>query len=514
MKVNLTQNPEIIERDFSALETNDDLASLLEVNKDTLNYYAYRFPKERQYTTYKIKKRNGSERVISAPTSSLKILQKKLNEVFQIVYQPRECSYAFSRDRNVIQNAKVHKQSQVILKIDLKDFFHQIHFGRVRGIFMAEKPFGFNNTVATTIANLCIYDGKLPQGAPTSPMISNMVGWGLDRDLQRLCRKLGCKYTRYADDITISTKSHALPIDIATTQNGECVLGEKLSYYFAKHDFEINYEKLKILKFNKRQLVTGLITNNIVNVPREYIDEIRLQLRIWEKYGYYALCQNSKNYTHKNPEKSIKDYKWTIQGRLNYLKQVKSENADNIIHFGVYLKLQRWFDYLVLQDKYKDLKNSSNYQGRGYALEDILNKLLTLNNIKADKPFYRRKGADQIDGSFVLSNAHFFLAECKWTKKQDKINKEIDAFGKKLDRSGGSTLGLFISVAGWNKNAIQNLKESKTKNIILLNGEDLELIINNRNIDLEDLLSWKLKYLSHKAEPYASASDYVKESSS
>lgn len=506
----IQRNDEELENLFRSLSNNDDIANLLEVSKGTLIYYVYRLNKRLQYKTYQVAKRNGSTRTISAPTSNIKILQQKFNYIFQLVYSPRECAFAYSMGRNVIQNARVHKQSRVLLKIDLKNFFEQIHFGRVRGFFMSEYPFGFGDKVATTLANICTFEGKLPQGAPTSPIISNMICWGLDRDLQRLCRKLKCKYTRYADDIIISTKQNELPLDIAINNNGVCTIGEKLTFYFEKHDFALNFDKVKMIRSNKRQLVTGLVTNEIVNVPRKYIHELRLQMRIWEKYGYKELSQCVPNRTHKNPKKRIKNYKWTIQGRLNYLKQVKVESVLEGRHYDIYLKLQRWFDYLILRDKFNSLKSSSAYQARGYALEDILNKLFVINGIKAKNPFRRRKGADQIDGAFVLEKNKHFLIECKWIKDTDKINKEIDAFAKKLDRSGDEISGLFISIAGWNENAVHNLKESKTKNILLLDGKDLEIVLTNRKVSLDDLFAWMLENLSFKAEPHIPVKEFLK----
>jgi len=493
---------EEIWEEFSKLEDNRDLANLLEINPSTLNYYAYRLNKEKQYKKYEIPKRKGGVRIIHAPISNLKIIQHKLNFILQKIYSPRKCSFAFSKKRNIIQNANTHKKSKVILKIDLKDFFDQINFGRVRGIFMSQYPFGLNDKVSTTLANICILDNKLPQGAPTSPIISNIVCWSLDRDLERLCRRLRCKYTRYADDITISTKSYELPEAIAVFKNGEYEIGEKLLQYFEKHKFKINFEKVKVIKSNKRQLVTGLVTNEFANVKREYVDEIRKELYIWEKYGLQELDKRiyPKN---KKPTKLPMDYKWTLFGKLNYIKQVKGKTS------STYKTLKHWADYLILRDRYEELKLATNYQTRGYALENLLSELFLINNFEVERPFTRIVGADKIDGGVVL-NGRYFIIEAKWTDIKD-INQEIKAFQQDVQTSGGNTLGIFISAKGWNKNAITNIQSSTNKNVLLINGKDLETILTNRKLDIRKLLEWKLKNFSFKVKPYSSAKEFLKQ---
>src|SRR5207302_1692057 len=146
---------------------------------------------------------------ISAPTSSIKIIQKRLNQVLQAVYKPKAPVHGFARDRGIVSNADRHINKKVILNIDLEDFFPTIHFGRVKGVLKAP-PYSLPNEVAQTLGNICCYKRALPQGAPTSPVVSNMVCVSLDSGLRHLAEEHACTYTRYADDITFSTTRRRL----------------------------------------------------------------------------------------------------------------------------------------------------------------------------------------------------------------------------------------------------------------------------------------------------------------
>src|SRR5205814_3311637 len=112
--------------------------------------------------------------------------------------------------RSILTNAKPHLRQKFVLNVDLKDFFPTINFGRVRGVLIA-KPYCLLPHIATYIARICCRDNALPQGAPTSPIISNMICSRLDRQLLRLARQYRCVYTRYADDLTFSTSMPRFP---------------------------------------------------------------------------------------------------------------------------------------------------------------------------------------------------------------------------------------------------------------------------------------------------------------
>jgi hypothetical protein len=226
-----------------------------------------------------------------------------------------------------VTNAKQHVNAGVILNIDLLDFFPSIHFGRVRGVF-AKRPFNFSNEVSTVLAQICCVNGKLPQGAPTSPLLSNLICRGLDRDLQRFTRKNTCAYTRYADDITISTnRNHFEPAIVEvmpTLQNRTPILGADLQQIITKHDLRINNAKTRVRTFRERQEVTGLVVNKKINVPRRFVRNIRAIFHNCEEQG--LLVANARFQTRLD-KKSRRGGPPTLlehlRGKLDYLRMVR-----------------------------------------------------------------------------------------------------------------------------------------------------------------------------------------------
>ncbi|WP_312354665.1 reverse transcriptase domain-containing protein, partial [Aminipila sp.] len=189
---------------FLLAKTREDIADLLGIKEKSLRYFLFKKRPENMYHTFEIPKRNGEQRKISAPCQELKQIQKKLANLLSCVYVPKMCAYGFLNDKNIVGNASQHINRNIVLNIDLKDFFTQIHFGRIRGMLMKE-PYAIGEEAATTIAQIACLNGVLPQGAPSSPILTNMICAPMDNNLMRLAKKTGCTYTRYADDITFST---------------------------------------------------------------------------------------------------------------------------------------------------------------------------------------------------------------------------------------------------------------------------------------------------------------------
>ncbi len=144
MNLDLIANDDEIKEKFASLKTPQDVAHLLEIKYSDLAYLIYRKKSETNYTTFKIKKRSGGFRDICAPISTLKILQRKLNYVLQLIYKPRPCVQGFTRERSIVTNARAHIRKNYVLNVDIKDFFPSINFGRVRGMFLS-KPYKVPN---------------------------------------------------------------------------------------------------------------------------------------------------------------------------------------------------------------------------------------------------------------------------------------------------------------------------------------------------------------------------------
>lgn len=277
---------ETIKQQFLSIKDSNDLANILGVSIDCLNYNAY--SKVDKYIAFTLKKKSGGERQIYTPISSLKTIQKKLNEILLCVYEIKPAVHGFVWGKSIVSNAKAHKKKRYVLNLDLQDFFPSINFGRVMGMFEAT-PFCFSKEIASTLAQLCCHDNQLPQGAPTSPIVSNFICRKLDSNLYKLAKDNKCTYTRYADDITFSTTLAFFPQKLALYDNEGSVLpGEELSKIIKDNHFQINSYKTRLQKKTMHQEVTGLTVNEFPNVSRNYINRIRGILHAWETYGYEA----------------------------------------------------------------------------------------------------------------------------------------------------------------------------------------------------------------------------------
>lgn len=271
----------IIRESFLSLNTPQDVASLLDISYSQLVYHVYKTHKTRRYTTLTIPKKGGGTRNISAPATPLKLIQRSLNTILATVYSPRRSVNGFVEDRTIVTNAQFHVGSKWILTVDIEDFFPSINFGRVRGLFL-KPPYNRPPAVATVLAQICCHNNSLPQGAPSSPIVSNMICARLDRELQILAKSLGCRYSRYADDLTFSTSRSRFPTGLAETLlTGTGIkidVGEPLRKIIESNGFRLNNKKVRLQRFSQRQAVTGLTTNEFPNVARKFIRQIRAAL--------------------------------------------------------------------------------------------------------------------------------------------------------------------------------------------------------------------------------------------
>jgi len=182
------------------IKTIKDLAKLLEYDTEHLESIRSDIDRFRKYIKFKIPKKGGGERTILAPIKEIKNLQEQLHRLLQHVYRVKPSVHGFTNGRSIVTNAAAHKGKRYVFNLDLQDFFSTITRQRVQGMF-AGKPYFLPDRIARFLANICCFKGKLPQGAPTSPIISNMLCAQLDSQLQRLAQRNKCYYTRYADDI-------------------------------------------------------------------------------------------------------------------------------------------------------------------------------------------------------------------------------------------------------------------------------------------------------------------------
>ncbi len=341
------------------IETIKDLLILLnEVKADELGNKAYPFSIRQlsyycnpnkdvfRYKTFKIpKKKPGEFRTISAPSRGLKSILTFLNIILQSLYEPSPYAMGFIPGRSVVDNARLHLNQNYVFNVDLKDFFTSIDQARVWKRLQLP-PFSFNKEVASVIAGLCCkkevdpFDGTkiryvLPQGAPTSPIITNMICDTLDRRLHGLARRFGLNYSRYADDITFSSMHSVYAKDSE--------FRKELHRIIADQNFKINPQKTRLEKKGSRQEVTGLIVSNRLNVSKKYVRSLRNILYIWEHYGsivaYFSFIPHYFK-DHNGRVKGNFHLESVIDGKLQYLKMVKGSDDP------VYLRLKLKFDIL------------------------------------------------------------------------------------------------------------------------------------------------------------------------
>ena len=212
-----------------------------------------------EYAEFTIPKRSGGRRTILAPSRPLKELQRRILRRLLGRLRSHPAATGFERGRSIVTNARRHVGSAVLLRMDVREFFASTDASRVRAYFEA---IGWGSEAVYLLSRWCTADGGLPQGAPTSPRLSNLVNYRLDARLSGLARAIGAAYTRYADDITCScppVDREAIHDAIRMTKKilGEC--GYRLH----------TKKKLTIRRRHQRQQVTGLVVNGRVALPRE-----------------------------------------------------------------------------------------------------------------------------------------------------------------------------------------------------------------------------------------------------
>lgn len=278
--------------------TIHEVAAILGIKTSYLSYLLYVKPQPLRYTVFTIPKRNGGVREIAAPADDLKALQRRLADILtECATEIRatkglkdDVSHGFVSGRSIVTNAYPHVGKRFVFNVDLKDFFGSITFQRLYGFFMKDSGFQLPKKPATILAQIACYDGRLPQGSPCSPAISNLIGHILDVHLVKLAASKGCHYTRYADDLTFSTNKRQFPVAIASRAAADqhtWVLGKSLAEVIELSAFEVNPIKTRMQYRDARQEVTGLTVNKKLNVASEYRHRVRAMVHQLLTTGTY-----------------------------------------------------------------------------------------------------------------------------------------------------------------------------------------------------------------------------------
>lgn len=335
-----------------------ELAALLDLDVKTLTFLAYGNGK--RYQEFYIPKKSGGHRHITAPEGPLLTVQRKLAKLLAEVYNPPYGAHGFIEDKSIVTNARAHLKKRTILNVDLSNFFQSISDRRIIGLLRA-KPFNFNNIIASTITGLVTYSGSLPQGAPTSPILSNMICVRLDNQLTKFCRELHVTYTRYADDITISTNIKNLPDDIVkVNEDGGLSLGRPFRTIIAQNNFKFNQKKTRISSDDQTKLVTGVKVNTRLNVTSKYISELRAMIHAAQKHG--LVC--AQKYFDDRYGGNNRKLENVISGKLEYLKSVRG-----------YYDLA----YRSLHNKYVAINGVEGFKYPMSPDQDLLDKILVVS---------------------------------------------------------------------------------------------------------------------------------------
>ena len=299
----------------------DELAAAMGIPRGTLDWLAFADHDDEppHYVSFAIPKSTGGYRVLYAPKSRLKKAQRWILDHILAKVPTSAAAHGFVRRRSIHTNAAEHAAKDIVITLDLEDFFPTITYRRVRGIFQA---IGYGEEVAVALAMVCtvkpaekirqflggIRHRMLPQGAPTSPALANLACRRLDARLAGLARKFGCTYTRYADDLTFSgdaafekTLKRFLPL---------------LRRIIGEEGFRLNRKKIHFARRGARQRVTGLVVNERPAVPRRYRRQLRAILHNAAKAGLDA--QNLTSHPH---------FAESLRGRIEFIRATHPDLA-------------------------------------------------------------------------------------------------------------------------------------------------------------------------------------------
>ncbi len=303
-------------RKLLSIDSKEELLYLLETNEYTADLLIQNPP----YNIFNVPKRHGGTRLIEDPTNTLQTIQEKLNDYLQPLYYLNRTNAAYGfilhpkdddAPRNIVTNAKKHASNDYLLAIDMQDFFHQVCWQMVYDS-LCSSPFLIADEVTKYISNLCTYNGRLPMGAPTSPVLSNVAAYQLDKELENYCTGEDLVYTRYVDDMSISSNKPILERHLAQITN----ITERLR-------LKLNPYKTKLYGPGEEKLITGLvIKGNEVKVADSFITETEKEIANLKTY----VLMLKRMYPNKPIEEMILKPVQKITGALTFIASVHGAN--------------------------------------------------------------------------------------------------------------------------------------------------------------------------------------------
>ena len=298
----------IVYRELSSLERD------LGISAKTL--YAVSNNISKHYHKAKLPKKSGEFRNLSVPDEVLKSIQRQISVVLLIHMPVSRYAKAYRFGSSTLRNAKRHVGKQVVLKLDILHFFDSIRYSTVKDKVFPEEIYAEPLRILLTM--LCYHKDALPQGAPSSPAITNIILYEFDELTGQWCRDRGIAYTRYCDDMTFS---------------GDFEPSEVIGYVrleLKKMGFLLNEQKTRIQRPGQQQTVTGIVVNEKLSIPADYRRKLRQELYYCRKFG---IQEHLQKIGLETPEEM---YRMRLLGKINYVLQVHPNDKDM-------LDARKWF---------------------------------------------------------------------------------------------------------------------------------------------------------------------------
>ena len=298
----------------------DELLALPILTDDTpekriRTLYALSNHAEEHYHPVTIAKKGGGRRKLLVPDALLKRVQREILHNLLESQPVSAYAKAYHPGATIRENAAVHQKQPVVLKLDIEHFFSSILFPDVLASCF---PSGlFSPSVGTLLTSLCCYQGYLPQGAPTSPAISNLVMRPFDAWMGAWCASQQIQYTRYCDDLTFSGAFDSLSVR------------QRAEAYLNRMGFALNQRKTCVMTAHNRQMVTGVVVNETLQTSRSYRRTLRQELYYCRTYGVasHLARMTGKGEGEVTPE-DCRRYLQSLSGKLNFVLQINSDDAE------------------------------------------------------------------------------------------------------------------------------------------------------------------------------------------
>ncbi|MBQ9994310.1 MAG: RNA-directed DNA polymerase [Clostridia bacterium] len=262
----------------------------------------------KHYRSVSIPKHDGTSRTLSIPDAPLKAVQRRIASVILPLLPISQYATAYRCRGGIVANASPHRGKDKILKLDIYRFFDSIMYSAVKDrVFTRDR---FSEPIRVLLSILCYYDDRLPQGAPTSPAISNIIMREFDDAVGKWCSRRGITYTRYCDDMTFSGDFNAARVVAFVRRR------------LKKYGFLLNDKKTHVARYFNKQVVTGIVVNRKLNVPSSYRRKIRQEMYFCRKHG---IEEHLKFIHDPTPPQ---EYIRRLLGRVGYVLSVSPDDGE------------------------------------------------------------------------------------------------------------------------------------------------------------------------------------------